>query len=149
LSSVATSDNKTKSNSTKQKLQSGTISKVISDNFQELTKNDLEGLWQIHNDTIKELEGPQTERYTGYTSDLIVRLRDVSEKLILAKAISGFESRKDTASYVWQQMKSRNIPYAKANFYKYFSEEQKRDYQVSAFLEKIPEKSHRHDFLRL
>ena len=58
-------------------MQSGTISKAVSDSFNDLTREDLEGLWQIHNETIKELEGPQTERYTRFTSDLIKRLRDV------------------------------------------------------------------------
>lgn len=140
------SSDKPSSNNNKQKLQSGTISKVISDNFEELSTDDLNSLWQIHNDTIKELEGPQTERYTRYTSDLIKRLRDVSEKLISAKAIPDYTSRKDTASYVWKQLKDRNIPYAKANFYKYFSEEQKRDYQNPEILSKAPDKSHKHDF---
>ncbi|MCA9828651.1 MAG: hypothetical protein KC444_09760 [Nitrosopumilus sp.] len=137
-----TSSANTKPNPTKQELQSGTILKVINDNF---SKKDIEFLWQKHNDLLKEADQP-SEKYTRTVAELIKELRDVSEKLIEAGAIAGFESRKDVASYVWKQLKDRNIPYAKPNFYRYFSDEQKRDYQTPAFLEKTPEKSHKHDF---
>lgn len=46
-----------------------------------------------------------TKRFAKFISDLIQRLKDVSEKLILAKAISEYASKKDSTSYVWKQMK--------------------------------------------
>jgi len=141
LSSVS-STNKTKSNSTKQKLQSGTISKVISYDF---TRDEINFLWDKHNNILKEAEQP-AERYTRTLADLIRELRDVSEKLILSGAISGYMSQKDTASYVWKQIKDRNIHCFKQNFYTYFEDFQKRDYQTPAFLEKLPDKSHNHNF---
>lgn len=125
----------------KEKAKSGTISKVISDNF---SKEELESLWKKHNQTLQELEEP-TEKYTRYTSDLIITLRDVSEKLILAGAIPEATSQKDTASYVWKKLQERNIPYAKNNFYRYFSSEQKREWQTGDPNESLKQK-HKHEF---
>ena len=142
MSFVAISDNKTKSNSTKQKLQSGTISKVHNVHF---TAEDLNILWSKHNELLQEAELP-ADKYTRTISQLIQELRDVSEKLILAGAIPEFKSTQDTASYFWKQLKDRNITYSKGGFYRYFSDDQKRGYQTSAFLEKLPEKSHKHNF---
>ena len=126
----------------KQKLDNGTIPKVVNDHF---TKDEINFLWDRHNTLLKEAELP-SEKYTRTVAELIREIRDVSEKLIVAGAIADYTSQKDTASYVWKQLKDRNIPYDKSNFYRYFSEEQKRDYQTPAYLEKVPDKTHKHDF---
>jgi len=124
-----------------EKSKSGTILKVVSDNF---TKEQLEELWQRHNETLQELEVP-TEKYTRYTSDLIKSLRDVSEQLILAGAIPDATSQKDTARYVWKKLQERKIPYNRADFYKYFSPEQKRDWQTDEDSQ-MESSDHKHEF---
>lgn len=121
--------------------QKGTITKVITDN---LSEEELEELWKKHNKTLQELEKP-TENYTRYTSDLIISLRDTVEKLILAGAIPEAPTKKDTATYVWKKLQERNIPYAKNNFYRYFNETQKRDWQGKNEDEGTKQ-THKHDF---
>jgi len=143
LASASSSKGSKKSTTTtKQKLQTGTISKVITDNF---TAKELEELWEQHNQALEELDGPETQNYTRHTSDLIKKLRDVSEKLILAGAIPDVTDRADTASYVWKKLKDNNIPYAKSNFYRYFSPEQKRDWQTEEYLKGEKGGTQKHD----
>ena len=122
--------------------KNGTISKLTDGKF-ELSKDELEMLWEQHNKTLNELQVP-SERFTRYTSDLIKKLRDVSEQLILSGAIPNL-TRKDTAAYVWKQLKSNNIAYPQSHFYKYFDSEQKRDWQTTE--EKPTPTIHEHSFL--
>jgi hypothetical protein len=135
---------KPKSNSTKQKLQTGTISKVLNENF---SKEDLEILWKKHDELLQNFDNdPTSEKYTRTVSELIKNLRDVDETLIEAGAIPGHE-KKDVASYVWKELKDRNINYSKGSFYRYFSSEQKRDWQTEEFFNKKINTKHEHDWL--
>lgn len=126
------------------KRQSGTISKVTSGNFQtKLSKKDLEELRSAIYKLADEIKEP-SERYTRHTSELIKSMRDKAETLILNGGEPGL-TQKDTASYVWKILKERNIAYPKPHFYKYFSAEQKRDWQSQDFLEK-ENPDHKHIF---
>ena len=138
MSSNPVSD-KTKSNSTKQKLQSGTIFKDVSYVF---SPADLEFLWESHNDVLKKFEQPK-EKYTRHLSDLIRQLRDISSKLIQAGAIPNFELA-DTAIYVRKQLKERGVP-LDTNFNKYFLPELKREWQTDE--PKKYNSKHTHDWL--
>jgi len=129
------------SNKTKQKLQTGTISKVGTAHF---TKEELEDLWKTHDTTLKELQTP-SQTYTRNTSDLIKRLRDVSENLILSGAITQVTEQCDVASYVWKKLKEYDITYDRPTFYRYFSPEQKREWQTEE--PKKYNSKHEHDWL--
>ena len=108
------------------------------------TKEELEGLWKSHNATLKELEQP-AGTYSRNLSDLIRLFRDISENLILSGAIADITEQCDVASYVKKKLKERNIPLDNSNFYKYFSPEQKREWQTEE--PKKYNSSHIHDWL--
>jgi len=126
-----------------QETSSRTISKLNSVEFElsDIEKNDL---WIQHNKILRDLESP-TNIYTRHTSDLIISLRDTSERLILSGAIPEASNRKDTASYVWRKLQENNIPYSQQGFYKLFNSEQKRDWQSSNI--NNVKVNHKHDFL--
>ena len=127
------------------KTENGTITKVLTQDF---TKRDLEELWNRHDATLKELEGP-VESYSRNLSDLIRSLRDISENLILAGAIPEATTRNDTASYVKKKLKENNIPFNNGNFYTYFEPEQKRPWQLGEDTEGTKSSDHKHEFQKI
>ena len=123
----------------KENSKSGTILKVPSG---DLTKEELEFLWDQHNEALKTFEEPK-EKYTKFLSDLIKRVRDTSLRLIQAGAIEGL-IEKDTAHYVKTKLKERGVP-LNNHFYEYFKPEQKRDWQ-SDDDEEVKPSNHKHEF---
>ena len=126
----------------KKKSESGTILKVPSGDF---TKEELEFLWDQHNEALKTFEEPK-ERYTRFLSDLIKRVRDISLRLIQAGAIEGL-IEKDTAHYVKTKLKERGVPLSN-HFYEYFKPEEKREWQ-SDDQEEVKPSDHKHEFQSL
>ena len=94
-----------KQSGTKQKLQSGTISKVLTQHF---TQEELEYLWKTHDATLKELKWPG-ETYSRNLSDLIRSFRDISQNLILSGAIHDVSEQCDVASVKEKIMVFQNL----------------------------------------
>ena len=116
--------------------------KVPSGDF---TKEELEFLWDQHNEALKTFEEPK-ERYTRFLSDLIKRVRDISLRLIQAGAIEGL-IEKDTAHYVKTKLKERGVPLSN-HFYEYFKPEEKREWQLDD-QEEVKPSDHKHEFQSL
>lgn len=121
--------------------QKGTISEVPTREFES---KELTELWEKFNSTLHEIEDP-TNRYTRNLSDLIRRLGDEAEQLILRQAIPGLQQQ-DTASYVRKQLIDRGVP-LNNHFYEYFKPEQKREWQTQEFVEKKKVTNHQHEWI--